>query len=379
LLNTFLELLKERKPTIKVVIGGSQAPRSRHAFLKNGLIDACISGEGELAIVELLRGNWDYPGINDQPPVQINDLDALPFPSYDDVDFSLYQKMGFTPTSDRNQISMGGNSAWITTSRGCVRRCTFCDIGQTWPKYRYRSPENVLEEFIEIGSKYPNIEILNFTDSLINGNIPFLMNLSEQLILSQEQNRLNRQINWNGQFICRPEKQMGEEVYQAISLAGCNEIFIGIESGSERVRHEMKKFFTNEDLDFVIRCCIKYKIRMNWLFLIGYPTESSQDFQETLNLISKYKYLASSGLVSSISLGPTMGFIPNTESWKNSNKMGVTFTEDIDSGFQWANSNSDLPERYKRWLMLKNHASNFGFTVNSKWAGMFRHLLQADI
>ena len=79
--------------------------------------------DGEVALLEYLRGNKFYPGINGRDPEEIVDLTSLPVPDYSDL---LYPE--FYETSYKSVSATG--------SRGCVRSCTFCDIVDRWPKYQ---------------------------------------------------------------------------------------------------------------------------------------------------------------------------------------------------------------------------------------------------
>ena len=111
--------VKYYNPKIKIVIGGAGIYTDKkfpEGLLKTNIIDAFIRGEGELSIVELLKGNLNYPGINGKDPVQIDDVDSIPFPEYDDYELQTY-------TNKKGLVALP-----ITGSRGCVRRCSFCDI-----------------------------------------------------------------------------------------------------------------------------------------------------------------------------------------------------------------------------------------------------------
>ena len=82
------------------------------------IIDAYIKGDGEESLVELLKGNLDYAGINGEQPTQIKNLDTLAFPDYSDYELSFYTN------------KKGLQALPITGSRGCVRNCTFCDVNE---------------------------------------------------------------------------------------------------------------------------------------------------------------------------------------------------------------------------------------------------------
>ena len=84
--------------------------------LMNNLADYAIFGEGEFAFIELLRGNTEYPGINQIPPKQIMDLNTLPVPDYEKV-------------NPQNYYYSNEPELLVNRSRGCVRSCSFCDVG----------------------------------------------------------------------------------------------------------------------------------------------------------------------------------------------------------------------------------------------------------
>ena len=110
-----------------------------------------IVGEGEYSLLEFLNGNLLHPGINGLPPEQIQNISELPIPDYSD-----------------NLDSFDYNSLYITGSRGCVRKCTFCDVGLLWPKYRWVDGEVLGKQVIELSKKH-KINNVAFSDSLVNG------------------------------------------------------------------------------------------------------------------------------------------------------------------------------------------------------------------
>jgi radical SAM superfamily enzyme YgiQ (UPF0313 family) len=136
--------------------------------LDNKLVDYCIFGEGEIAFVELLKNNITYPGINQPNGLQISDLNSLPLLSYQKIDPSDYYYATLPEVI-------------VTGSRGCVRDCTFCDVGNWWPKYVFKSGERMAQELFKIWSE-SGVSRFDFSDSLINGSIKSFRQFNKELI-----------------------------------------------------------------------------------------------------------------------------------------------------------------------------------------------------
>lgn len=351
------KLIRKEFPNIKLVAGGPYAEYTGKLLYNHKLIDAYVVGEGEHAIVNILNGDLNHPGINGRSPEQIEDLDTLPAPDYSDFDFSKYPKTWYDP---RKKEGNGNGYIYITGSRGCVRKCEFCDIASIWPKYRYRSGKKIAEEMLTQYTKY-NCDKFIFTDSLINGSVKQLIELCESLV-EFKNNGLLGDIKWQGQFIARPEKQMPESVYKLMQDAGCFFVSIGIESGSEKVRNHMKKMFSNEDLDFTLKMCAKYNIEMSWLLLVGYPTEDEDDFQETLNLLEKYNWINEKKLVASIALGPTLDITPGSPLFNSQQDLGIVW----DQFNNWVRKDNTKVTRINRWFRLKEKCIELNYTLVEK-------------
>ena len=119
--------------------------------------------------------------------------------------------------------------------------------------------------------------------------------------------RINRnlKIQYSGQFIAKPLGQTTQNDYDLAKQAGVSKLFIGIESGSERVRNHMKKKYDNRSLDDTITNLSQRGIKQHWMIITGYPTELEEDFQDTLDLLrrfKKYAHLISTNFVSFVLL-----------------------------------------------------------------------------
>ena len=303
--------LREVLPDSKIVLGGTGLGVTMggkkdygDTMLEQNLADYFIDGEGELALVELLKGNLDYPGINSTTYNQIDDLDSIPFPDYSDYydDYGRIQKIT------------------LTGSRGCVRRCSFCDIGAFWKKFRYRSGKNIAEELIRNKKLYGSRTHF-FSDSLINGSMKAFRELCEVMAEYHENNpEPEAAIRWGGQFIIRSERQSPAEDYKLMKKAGMRWASIGIESASENVRNHMDKQFSNKDMYFSIDELLKNNINCTLMFIVGYPTETQEDFEENIKFLKYYADRNSSvidpdgpnGSVADINLGQTLGILPDS-------------------------------------------------------------------
>lgn len=346
--------LKFLNPDIKIVIGGGGIATDfsfPEKLKKDGIIDAYIRGEGEHALVELLKGNVVYPGINGIPPVQISDLDSIPYPNYDDYDLQTY-------TNKKGLLALP-----VTGSRGCVRKCTFCDVASQWPKYYFRSGHSIAEEIKHQIEKY-GVTAFRFTDSLINGSLKafrdMISTLSEyRLNLSEE-----KRFIWDTHFIVRSEQQMPPEQFDVMKQAGAGTLLIGVESGSERVRNHMKKGYSQQDLDYTMQQIDRAGIKCRILMIIGYPTEQLEDFQETLDMFERYVPYLRNGTIEEVNLGLTLNLLKNTPLSDNLEKYNIVQEySHINNWVCMDNPTLDYKERLRRRIVVQAHCEKLGYKV----------------
>jgi len=355
-----LRHLKKFNKKYKILLGGNGCMSILSDFnnkdfgkycLDEGLCDFVIYGEGEVALDALLKGNYNFPGINNTNFQQVENLDSLQSPDYSDINWSKY--------SDPRLM--------ITGSRGCVRKCTFCDIDLTWPKFRYRSASNIVDEmkrnFYETG-----ISKFEFTDSLINGSVSNFNKFNEQLINEKTKDPVLEKITYTGQFIARPQRHMPEITYEMMYRAGCKQITTGIESFSERVRDHMKKKFSDEDIDYHFEMCGRWNIPNVLLLIVGYPTETAEDHQKNINALYKYKKYSDMGTIFMSRWGFTMHIYDGTPISKMKDELGIL---EIDKGhedavFNWVslkNPALDLSERIRRRLEIHEVSYKLGYAM----------------
>ena len=270
------QLIKEHLPKTKIVWGGAEVKRGRtRPYYEAGIIDYFISGDGENAIVELLKENFDYEGINENLPAQMLNLDDVLIPNYDDIDWTQYEYYNVP------------NPAYITGSRGCVKRCDFCNVYEIWPQYVFRSGKSIAQEIIEVKKKY-NRTTFKFTDSLINGSMKAFREMLR--ILADYNNAQTNEfdkIQWHSQWIVRNYRQSPEEDYKLMKESGCYGVDVGIESFSESVRFELGKKFTDDDMWYCFEMLHKYRIHHTLLMFVGHPYETDKDHEITLKTIKK--------------------------------------------------------------------------------------------
>jgi radical SAM superfamily enzyme YgiQ (UPF0313 family) len=305
------------------------------------LTDFWIRSEGEISLVQLLKNNIEYPGINSDTFKQIDDLNSIPFPNYDDYDLKSYDK----------------KSLPITGSRGCVRSCSFCDIHNHW-NYRYRTGQNMADEMLYLNKKYA-VNEFNFSDSLINGSLKEFKKFIK--IIADCNKTLDTSLTWSSQFIVRPKSQVNEEYWKYIAESGGSRLSIGVETGSDKVRLHMNKKFTNEDLDYTMTMLDKYNITCSFLMIVGYPTETDSDFQATLDMFTRYKHLTH--IITDINIGSTLGILPGTPLHNDAKKYNIEVDKYENNWIAWNNQSLTLEKRIQRRGVLKDHVLNLGYKI----------------
>ncbi len=313
-------------------------------------IDLIYMGDAETDLVQVLK---DRPtGVHRSRPVGNQDLVSVPNAYWHGLDFNQYQ--GYK-TGDLRMPFVG--------SKGCVRQCTFCDVAASWPKYVYRKGNEIAEELIDIYNQY-GISKIEFTDNLINGSITNFRAMNTVLA-----ERLPNTLDYVSYAICRPKNEFPERDFELASIAGAKKFKIGIESGSERIRNDMKKKFSNEDIDWMTINCAKYNIHQIWLMFCGYPNETEEDFQATLDLLEKYKHLAQQGKISVFLSLPMMltdgsGFMHH-----HAERYGLEHNRDENwSDFFWTSTkytDNTFEVRAARWRRFYKQIVDCGYD----WAG----------
>lgn len=345
---------------IKSVVGGQGISTDTSAsnkqifgdyLIANQLADYVIFGEGELSFAHLLHCDGRYPGINQNDPVQIEDLTSLPTPTYEYFDMGRYR----------------ASRILITGSRGCVRSCTFCDIALTWPKFRYRDARSIVEEIKQHYYDY-GITEFEFTDSLMNGSVSNFDRFNELLYEEKLRHPELRPIRYQGQFICRPQAHQPARSYELMHLAGCKQLIVGIESFSHSVRNHMRKKFANEDIDYHFEQCARWGIPNVILMIVGYPTETDQDHQDNIRAIKKYKKFSDMGIIFMIRWGFTMHLYEHTPIMDMIDHLGIDLDPNIkfDSLYSWTagtNASNTLQERIRRRLEIHELCVELGYPM----------------
>jgi len=349
----FLKRLQTKKYKGKTIIGGPGISRNleiAQQWLDNKLTDYYVTGDGEIAFEKILCDKLPYPGVNNPNNIAIGDMNSLYFPDFEHFDLDLYPKM------------FGQRTLGIEGSRGCVRDCGFCDIKVLFLKYRYKSGQRLFDEIMYNIKQY-GVYVYWFTDSLVNGNQKEFRTMLRLLSEYNKNVDEHKKVKWTGQYIIRPQKQYIDEDFQLLVDSGCLTLATGIESYSEKVRRELGKNFSNDDINWFFHKCQKYGISLFILMVVGYPTETHKDFEESLRFFDDFEHLSDDKTISGVQLGNTMNMIPGTPVWRDRHNLEIEYDyfEAIKHVNSWKNKNSDLKIRVRRRLLAQKYAIERGW------------------
>jgi anaerobic magnesium-protoporphyrin IX monomethyl ester cyclase len=305
-------IVKSFNPNTSVVVGGPHpSVKSGESLEIASCVDFVVRGEGEISFAQLVetlekRGSFsNIKGLSFRKDGQIShnpdadfiqDLDQLPHPARD----LLINKNTYTPED------MG----LLMSGRGCPFECTFCSSAGVWGrKIRFRSIENVLDEMQQVLSTYGTVQF-SFKDDIFTINTKRVLEFCRLL----KDRKLN--VKWD----CNARVNLiDESLLTEIKSAGCNGIKLGIESGSDRILNNvMKKKITVAQIKHAAKLIHKTGIHWTGYFMMGLPTETEQEMNQTLELmqqikpdfasLSVYEPLPGTQLYH---IGAAMGFVTN--------------------------------------------------------------------
>jgi tRNA A37 methylthiotransferase MiaB len=335
------------------------------SYLKDQhLIDHYVTGEGEDSIVELLGGHTEFPGIDGKMPRPVKSLNDLPAPNYRDVNPNDY----YYTTAP---------GVYITASKGCVRKCTFCNVPDLWPVYTLRDTDSLVSEFKMNVDQY-GVKYHMFTDELCNGSMKHWRAFNKGIVDLKQKDPKYEGIQYRGFMICRSRKEQDEKDWELMAKAGASLFMVGFESYSPTVRAHMGKHnYSNDDIDFHLEQSGRYGIKNIALFFTGYPTETLEDFEMNKEFLYKHLKYAKSGIVHMIRWGYTgmfrdpakveakkdveMIIDPDFESKFKNLPWGI---RDIALGVGWINKSNPtltLKERIRRRLEMHELCVKLGW------------------
>ena len=123
-------------------------------------------------------------------------------------------------------------------------------------------------------------------------------------------------IKWGGFYIPIKKNDIPKDYFSLTSVSGAHELALGVESGSNNVLEHMQKQFTVDDLDNFIENFSQHNINCSYMMIIGYPTETDEDFEQSLDLFYKHQKYVADGTIIGATLGSTVAIYPGMPLWK---------------------------------------------------------------
>ncbi len=275
---TVAAISKKLFPNVRVVMGGPHPTNCARDVLSHDEVDIVVHGEGENTVVELvdaLNARFSLANVqgisykdsggavvHNRTRALIGDLDSIPFPARE----LLLRREELDPERMGNMI----------TTRGWPFACTYCAAHTVWThKVRYRSVANVIGEIKSIRERFGTLQFTFWDDC-------FTLKKSRVFEFCEELRREKLDIGWgcNTRF-----DLLDEELIKEMKLAGCNDIEVGVESGSPRILEAIKKGESVEKMQEVAELLNRHQIYWSAFFMVGFPQEDASDIAKTLAIM----------------------------------------------------------------------------------------------
>lgn len=270
--------LKEMFKDIVIVAGGALATNdNRRVMQYEAYIDYIIRGEGEatwLELIEVIESNGDiskvkgitYRGkkriIDNLDREPIKDLDMLPFP--------------------KRNLTGDNTYVYMSTSRGCVRNCSFCNSHDYWKQWRGMSPKRVVDEMeylVNNGVNYIMLIDNSFEDS--DGKCTRGLAIANEII--KRGLKIPYQVNFRAEFW----KVITPEMIDTLKKSGLIAVSVGIETANENDRILYNKYATLEDNIKIVEVLRGYDIHVNTNFIMFNPYSTFEGLSQNIEYLKR--------------------------------------------------------------------------------------------
>lgn len=265
----------------KIVLGGPEVRNHALKFLEHGA-DFIVSGEGEQTMLELVQHiDGTFSGtlagiegisyldsekgmVQNKERTKLKNIDVLPFPNRHKVNLSLY----FDAWKGRH----GASTISVSTMRGCPYSCKWCSRAVYGQSYRRRSAAIVAEEIAQIKANYP-VDSIWFVDDVFTVSHQWLDQFTREMT--------RRNLVMPYECITRADR-MTEAVIINLKKSGCFRVWIGAESGSQKVIDLMDRRVEVVQVQQMIQLARKHGLQAGTFIMVGYPGETKEDIYATV-------------------------------------------------------------------------------------------------
>jgi anaerobic magnesium-protoporphyrin IX monomethyl ester cyclase len=273
---TMIEMAKSRGCI--VILCGADATDHYAEYLAKGA-HYCLLGEGEETLIELLNqlsagkeaaqviGLTSRNTLRPSRRPDMTDLDNLPFPAWDLIDVKKYRALWL---EHHGYFSMN-----MVTTRGCPYHCNWCAKPIWGQRYNSRSPENVAAEMKWLKENFAPDHIW-FADDILGLKPNWIERFAALL----------HEMDAVIPFKCLMRADLvNEKTAQALAKAGCKMVWLGAESGSQKILDAMDKGDKVEDIYRAAKLLRDNGVAVGFFLQFGYPDEAWDDVQQTLKMV----------------------------------------------------------------------------------------------
>jgi anaerobic magnesium-protoporphyrin IX monomethyl ester cyclase len=334
-----------------VVVNGPDASDNPAPYFDAGAA-AVIEGEGETTMLRFAEhwaaGEIDLsliaglvvPGTGTTGPYRPErDLDSLPFPAWDLVD------------ADEYRSAWNGALSWnVAASRGCPYSCNWCAKPTFGRRYTVRSPRNVVAEMAELKRELDPAHLW-FTDDILGLDPEWLDDFAEAvveqaaLIPYTMQSRVNL---------------ITDRTAAALARSGAREVWLGVESGSQKILDAMDKGTLVEGARTATRLLRRYGVRVCWFIQLGYPTEEWEDIIATRDLVreetpDEIGVSVAYPLPGTVFYDRVRAQLGQKRNWRDTGELAMLFKGTFETGV------------YRRVRNLLHHEAEVGLADQEAW------------
>lgn len=272
-----------KKYGCKVIVSSSDSTDHAESYLSHGA-DFIIAGEAEQTLLELvtaldknertqtIKGLIYFDGELRRTAKRevIRDLDTLPLPAWDLVNIAPYREMWLK--------NHGYFSLNMVTTRGCPYKCNWCAKPIYGNRYNTHSPENIAGMIEHLQQKFGFTHIW-FADDIFGLKPGWLRDFSAAV--------QQRKLRFSYKIQSRADLLLQEDNIRHLAASGCDMVWMGAESGSQKILDAMDKGTKVEQIHEATRLLKKHGIKPAFFLQFGYPGETMDDIKKTIAMVNE--------------------------------------------------------------------------------------------